>query len=51
MAQGYCRMEDQKQGPVCWLVTGILLNGEDLNQKLKSLPKISNLGDVVSQRS
>ena len=49
MGQRYHRMDDQKPGPACGNVTRILLKGEDLNQKLKSFPKLSKLKDVVSQ--
>ena len=48
MGQKYRRMEDQKKEPGLD-VTWILLNGKSLNQKLKSFPNLSKLGEVVSK--
>ena len=36
MGQKYCRMGDQKPG-LGWHVTWMLVNGKDLNQKLKQI--------------
>ena len=51
MGQTYRRMENQKPGP--WLaytaITWFLPKMEDLNRRLKSFPKMSKPGDVVSE--
>ena len=50
MGQRYRKMEGQKPGPMCVAHNYDFAKGEDLqfNQKSRSFPKMSELGDVVS---
>ena len=48
MGQITMKWKFESQG-LGWHVTRIFLKGEDLNEKLKSFPKMPKLGEVVSK--
>ena len=49
MGQSYRRMEDQQPRPGLAFNQDFGKGGENLNQKLKSFPKMSKFGDMVSK--